>query len=142
MPESFELSLLVVDEAHYIKNSEARRTVNVKKICERAERMLFMTGTALENKPEEMVALIHILCPDIALRIQHMLALTAAPQFREAVAPVYYRRKREDVLTELLNLLKVKNGAHSDRQKRIYMNKRCSVRILQKQGVCHGMQKI
>lgn len=102
LPESFELSLLVVDEAHYIKNSEARRTVNVKKICERAERMLFMTGTALENKPEEMVALIHILCPDIALRIQHMLALTAAPQFREAVAPVYYRRKREDVLTELI----------------------------------------
>lgn len=105
LPESFELSLLVVDEAHYIKNSEARRTMNVKKICERAERMLFMTGTALENKPEEMVALIHILRPDIALRIQHMLALTAAPQFREAVAPVYYRRKREDVLTELPELI-------------------------------------
>lgn len=27
--------------------------------------------------------------------------MSSAPQFREAVAPVYYRRKREDVLTEL-----------------------------------------
>ena len=45
--------------------------MNVKKICERAERMLFMTGTGTwKNKPEEMVALIHILRPDIALRIQ------------------------------------------------------------------------
>lgn len=37
-----------------------------------------------------------------------MAFLSAAPQFREKVAPVYYRRKREDVLTELPELIESK----------------------------------
>lgn len=34
--------------------------------------------------------------------------MSAAPQFRKAIAPVYYRRKREDVLTELPELIESK----------------------------------
>ena len=34
--------------------------------------------------------------------------MSAAPQFRNAIAPVYYRRKREDVLTELPDLIESK----------------------------------
>ncbi|MCD8327099.1 MAG: DEAD/DEAH box helicase [Lachnospiraceae bacterium] len=95
----------MVDEAHYIKNPEARRTVNVKAIGNHADRMLFMTGTALENKVDEMIALIQILQPRIASQIKSMAYLSAAPRFREMIAPVYYRRKREDVLTELPDLI-------------------------------------
>lgn len=105
LDSTFKFSMLVVDEAHYIKNSEARRTVNVKELCGHAERLLFMTGTALENKVDEMVALIKILQPQIAYQVQGMEFLSSAPQFREKVAPVYYRRKREDVLTELPELI-------------------------------------
>ena len=64
-----------------------------------------MTGTALENNVDEMVNLIDILRPDIAKQISRMKMLSSAPQFREKVATVYYRRKREDVLTELPELL-------------------------------------
>lgn len=64
-----------------------------------------MTGTALENHVDEMVNLIRILQPNIAAQISGMEVLSSAPQFREKVAPVYYRRKREDVLTELPELL-------------------------------------
>lgn len=106
--ESFTFSLLVVDEAHYIKNSEARRSINVKNIAKKAERILFMTGTALENKVSEMVALIEILQPEIAHKVSGMEFLAAVPQFRKMVAPVYYRRKREDVLTELPELIENK----------------------------------
>ncbi len=105
LPESFRFTMLVVDEAHYIKNPEAKRTKNVKALCKHAERLLFMTGTALENKAEEMVSLIHILQPQIGARLQSMTFMSSAPQFRKAVAPVYYRRKREDVLTELPDLI-------------------------------------
>ena len=105
LAENFRFTMLTVDEAHYIKNPSAQRTVNVKKLCEHAERLLFMTGTALENKVEEMATLITILNPTVAREIQPMLSLSSAPQFREAVAPVYYRRKREDVLTELPELV-------------------------------------
>lgn len=108
LAEDFKFSMLVVDEAHYIKNPEAQRTINVKKIGEHAERLLFMTGTALENKVDEMIALIKILQPEIASAVHGMEYLSSAPQFREKVAPVYYRRKREDVLTELPDLIESK----------------------------------
>ncbi|WP_407382929.1 SNF2-related protein [Ruminococcus sp.] len=101
----FTIDMLTVDEAHYIKNPSAQRTVNVKRLCESAQRLLFMTGTALENRVGEMATLITILNPSVAADIRPMLSLSSAPQFREAVAPVYYRRKREDVLTELPELV-------------------------------------
>ena len=101
----FKPDLLVVDEAHYIKNPEAKRSINVKILCSRAERLLFMTGTALENRVDEMVSLIRVLRPDIAEEAQGRTYMSAAPQFRGLVAPVYYRRKREDVLTELPELI-------------------------------------
>ena len=105
IPDELRLTMLTVDEAHYIKNPSAQRTVNVKKLCERSERLLFMTGTALENRVGEMATLITILNPQVSAQIQPMLSLSSAPQFREAVAPVYFRRKREDVLTELPELV-------------------------------------
>lgn len=104
----FKFTLLVVDEAHYIKNPEARRTVNVKKLRNHAKRTLFMTGTALENKVDEMISLIQMLQPRIASQARGMAFMSAAPQFRKKIAPVYYRRKREDVLTELPELIESK----------------------------------
>ena len=101
LEDDFTVNLTVVDEAHYIKNAEARRSVNVKKLCARSERLLFMTGTAIENRVNEMVALIEVLQPAVAAEVKGMAFMSSAPQFREAVSPVYYRRKREDVLTEL-----------------------------------------
>ena len=103
--DDFKFKLLVVDEAHYIKNPGARRSINVKNLSVYAERLLFMTGTALENKVDEMISLIRILQPEIASKVQGMVFMASAPQFREAVSPVYYRRKREDVLTELPELI-------------------------------------
>ena len=105
LPDDFKFSMLVVDEAHYIKNPDANRSINTRAICAHAQRLLFMTGTALENNVDEMVNLIDILRPDIAKQISRMKMLSSAPQFREKVATVYYRRKREDVLTELPELL-------------------------------------
>lgn len=101
LPDSFRCSMLIVDEAHYIKNPGTKRTMNVTGLSNRADRLLFMTGTALENRVGEMVSLIRILQPEIADKVRGMEFLSSAPQFRQLVAPVYYRRKREDVLTEL-----------------------------------------
>lgn len=103
--DMIDFSLLVVDEAHYIKNPTARRSKNVTTLSYCAERLLFMTGTALENNVDEMIGLISILRPEIASEVRHLSFMSAAPQFREKIAPVYYRRKREDVLTELPELI-------------------------------------
>ncbi len=108
LEDDFRFTMLVVDEAHYIKNPGAARSKNVKRISEHADRMLFMTGTALENKVDEMIALIDILRPEIASSVRSRAFMATAPQFRERVAPVYYRRKREQVLTELPELIENK----------------------------------
>ncbi|MDO4537637.1 MAG: SNF2-related protein, partial [Coriobacteriales bacterium] len=107
-PEEASLGLLIVDEAHYIKNPEARRSKSVRNLCRQAERVLFMTGTALENKVDEMVQLLGVLRPAVAERASEMASLASAPAFRDAIAPVYYRRRREDVLAEMPGLMETK----------------------------------
>lgn len=119
--ESIEkLDLVIVDEAHYIKNPEARRSVNVRRLCSASDRLLFMTGTALENNVAEMVSLIAILQPQVADSVRIMTFMPNAPRFRNRIAPVYYRRKREDVLTELPDLIETEEwcvpGAEEKKQ--------------------------
>ena len=101
LDDNYKFDLLVVDEAHYIKNINANRSVNTRNIASHTDRLLFMTGTALENKVDEMISLIDVLRPSIGNDIKKLAFMSSAPQFREKIAPVYYRRKREDVLTEL-----------------------------------------
>lgn len=51
--------LLILDEAHYLKTIDARRTravfdgAGVPGLCDRAERMVALTGTPLPNRPRE-----------------------------------------------------------------------------------------
>ena len=91
----------MVDEAHYVKNPEAERTRALIRYTAVAERVLFMTGTPLENRVDEMIFLISLLNTQKAEEIRGMKELSMAPEFREKVAPVYLRRTREDVLKEL-----------------------------------------
>lgn len=105
LEDDFHFGMCVVDEAHYIKNPNAKRTVNVKALCQHTDRLLFMTGTALENRVDEMINLIGILRPRIANEVAPIAYMSTAPQFRDKIAPVYFRRKREDVLAELPELI-------------------------------------
>ena len=116
LPQDFFIAMVVVDEAHYIKNPQARRTKNVKAICSHGGRKLFMTGTALENRVDEMVNLLEMLQPEAAGKAERMASLATAPQFREAIASCYYRRKREDVLTELPDLIEKMEWCRLGRQ--------------------------
>ncbi len=105
LSDNQHIAMVVVDEAHYIKNPNAQRSQNTIKLAQHADRLLFMTGTPLENKVEEMIKLIKDLRPDIASKLYGMTYIAFAPEFRQAVAPVYLRRKREDVLNELPELI-------------------------------------
>ncbi len=114
--EAFRYTMLVVDEAHYIKNPQAQRTKNTVALSRHADHLLFMTGTALENRVDEMLFLLAILDSTIAEKAKSMAFLASAPQFREIVAPVYCRRKREDVLTELPELIDTKQWCTLSRE--------------------------
>ncbi|WP_049571637.1 DEAD/DEAH box helicase [Nonomuraea sp. SBT364] len=101
------VGMLVVDEAHYVKNPEARRSVAVAGWCARVERVLFVTGTPMENRVEEFRALVGYLQPGALAGLRDSDAVAGARAFRRAVAPVYLRRNQEDVLTELPDLVHV-----------------------------------
>ncbi|GEM_PF-397843 len=106
--ENVSIDFLVVDEAHYAKNPKAKRTQNLMRFVEASDYVLFMTGTALENNAQEMVQLISMLQPEAAQAAAATLGKPFADAFRDAVASVYYRRRREDVLGELPELTESK----------------------------------
>ena len=101
LPDGFAVDMLVVDEAHFIKNASTIRSRAVRLLIERSQSVLFMSGTPLENRVEEMLTLIGFLQPEIMEKAKHLTGLSDAERFRNVIAPVYLRRTREQVLTEL-----------------------------------------
>jgi SNF2 family DNA or RNA helicase len=105
VPDSVQVAALIVDEAHYVKNPQARRSIAVRRWTDRAQRVLFLSGTPMENRVSEFKSLVDYLQPSVASEISGGDAVAGAVAFRQAVAPVYLRRNQEDVLTELPELV-------------------------------------
>ncbi|MFC4040249.1 DEAD/DEAH box helicase [Dactylosporangium siamense] len=100
-------AMLIVDEAHYVKNPDAKRSQAVNRVAAESDRVLFLTGTPMENRIDEFRALIDHLRPEIAADMGPEHAAISVEAFRRAAAPVYLRRNQPDVLTELPELVQV-----------------------------------
>lgn len=72
------LAMLVVDEAHYVKNPKALRSRSVARIIPQAERIMFMTGTPMENRVEEFKNLVAYLQADLIPEIGGAQAIVGA----------------------------------------------------------------
>ncbi len=57
--------MAIADEAHYMKNSLAKRTECITPILQKIKHVLLLTGTPALAKPKELFTLLHILRPDI-----------------------------------------------------------------------------
>lgn len=101
------VALLVVDEAHYVKNPEAQRSRTVAASASAVWRVLLLTGTPMDNRIDDFVALVRLLDADLAGSLPRHLGLVGADTFRRDVAPVYLRRNQADVLVELPDLVLV-----------------------------------
>jgi SNF2 family DNA or RNA helicase len=99
--DDVDLAMLIVDEAHFVKNPSAQRSRAVAAWITRTDRVLFLTGTPMENRVEEFRSLVGKLQPTVAANVRAVDGLAGAARFREAVAPVYLRRSQRDVLQEL-----------------------------------------
>lgn len=104
--------LLVVDEAHFVKNPDARRSQQVYALP--AKRRVFLTGSPIPNRPMELWALAHALAPhvfddEIAYRNRYAAAtnktIAGALALRElnvkARMTFMIRRLKVDVLKDL-----------------------------------------
>ncbi|MFF2513647.1 DEAD/DEAH box helicase [Streptomyces sp. NPDC058086] len=105
--EGTKPGMVVVDEAHYVKNPDTRRSRAVAAWTGQCERVLFLTGTPMENRVEEFRTLVRYLQPALLPAIRHTTAAAGPHAFRKSVAPAYLRRNQQDVLTELPALVEV-----------------------------------
>ncbi|QCQ90495.1 ATP-dependent helicase [Rhodococcus sp. SGAir0479] len=108
--------LLVVDEAHYIKNPSTQRARVVRAVLDTSEYVVLLSGTPMENRVEEFKHLVSYVQPTLAHRIHVRDGLAGATGFRKAVAPAYLRRNQADVLTELPGLIEVEDWVLLGRQ--------------------------
>ena len=65
VPPELTVSMLVVDEAHYVKNPDTMRSAAVRAWTDQVERVLFLTGTPMENRVEEFRNLVGYLQPEL-----------------------------------------------------------------------------
>jgi superfamily II DNA or RNA helicase len=100
-PGRVNVAMMTVDEAHYAKNPEALRTKAVRAWARVTRRVVFLTGTPMENRVEEFRSLIDHLRPEITRTLSPYDGALGSDRFRRAIAPVYLRRNQDDVLTEL-----------------------------------------
>ncbi|MEV8327770.1 DEAD/DEAH box helicase [Kitasatospora sp. NPDC056731] len=107
VPEDVTVGMVVVDEAHYVKNHSTKRSQAVAEWTDRVDRVLFLTGTPMENRVEEFRNLVRYLQPDLLPGIHSSSAAAGPTSFRKAVAPAYLRRNQRDVLTELPDVVHV-----------------------------------
>lgn len=59
---------LILDEAHYIKNSDALRTHAIRKLAKNSERLIQASGTPIPNWPDELFVPLQLLRPKDAKR--------------------------------------------------------------------------
>lgn len=122
-PDTFrgvDFDALIVDEAHYLKNSDAKRTLAVigsNGIIHRAKRTWFLTGTPMPNHPQELWAMLYV---SKATNLNkkaftekfceyyfdgYSLRVTGAkrnmmPTLRESLNTVMLRRTKKDIFGE------------------------------------------
>ena len=99
--EDLDFDFAIVDEAHLIKNPATKRSKNVSALIKNCKYKLLMTGTALENRLDEMINLIEFLNESLAKKVSNNLN---DKTYKMDVAQVYLRRKRKEVLHELPKL--------------------------------------
>lgn len=93
-------TMVIIDEAHMIKNPKAKRSQAVAKLINKATYAVLMTGTPMENRVTEFGQLVSYVQPEL-IPTQQKGTVTRPSQFRQTVAPAYLRRNQTDVLDEL-----------------------------------------
>ena len=93
---SKDLDLIILDEAHNIKNPDALKTRAVKFVSKNSKIRWALSGTPLQNNLKELLSLYQFLNPQF--KIEKKLTEEEA---KELIKPVMLRRLKKDVLKDL-----------------------------------------
>ncbi|PNH07365.1 SWI/SNF-related matrix-associated actin-dependent regulator of chromatin subfamily A-like protein 1 [Tetrabaena socialis] len=82
MPDKFgalKAGVVVLDEAHYIKNGKAQRTQAALPLLKGARRVVLLTGTPALSKPVELVPLMQSLMPSVTIKVNEFCERYSRP---------------------------------------------------------------
>lgn len=57
--------LIVMDEAHYLKDMESKRSMAASALAKNVKRVVLLTGTPVMNRPRDLFPLLNILHPEV-----------------------------------------------------------------------------
>jgi SNF2 family DNA or RNA helicase len=101
--------LVVVDEAHHVRNSSTWRHKNIASICLRASAVVFMTATPIQNRNEDLYNILQILKPNLIRSMNQFDEFNRPNKYLNAAAALL-RKKDEDWQSKARSLL---NSANS-----------------------------
>ena len=97
--EIWRPDLLIIDEAHRAKNSEAKRTQSLARLSEGAGGVLLLTGTPIRNHAREPVNLMRLIDPRAYRHLTHHLH--DRDRIKKVLKYLQIRRLKRDVLPQL-----------------------------------------
>lgn len=90
------LDIVILDEAHNIKNPDAVKTKAVKYISKFAKYRWALSGTPLQNNLRELISLYEFLNPDYQVE-----GSVSQEEAKQLIQPIMLRRLKKDVLKDL-----------------------------------------
>ncbi len=91
-----DLDIILLDEAHNIKNPDAKKSKAVRFISRFAKYRWALSGTPLQNNLKELLSIYSFLFPDREIK-----GSISPDEAKELIKPVMLRRLKRDVLSQL-----------------------------------------
>ena len=63
--QDLKINTVIIDEGHYIKSNDAKRTKATKRLCKNIPNRIILTGTPIEQKSSEIFNLVQIIDPSV-----------------------------------------------------------------------------
>lgn len=105
--KKIKLDTVVADEAHFVKNPVAGRTRAMHQWINKAENVVFLTGTPMENRVQEFIDVSTLVDPIATGKLHNAYFYQGPELFRKEVSPIYLRRNLQEVLSELPELIEI-----------------------------------
>lgn len=102
-PPKFDL--IIVDEAHHLRNSETWLHKGISLLCEQAQAVVFLTATPIQLEQANLYTLLNLLRPDLIIDGESFKAMTA-PNPHLNTATYHCRKKSEDWQNKAAKALK------------------------------------
>ncbi|TWS94885.1 DEAD/DEAH box helicase [Streptococcus sp. sy018] len=114
-----QFDYLILDEAQMMKNNQSKLAQQLRQF--EVKRCFALSGTPIENKLLEIWSIFQIVMPGLLPSRSKFLSWSAQ-MVATRISPFILRRKKEDVLPELPNLIEITHyNELADEQKSIYL---------------------